>query len=325
MPRRRSREQRKRPGRIAVTVALVATTVALTTGASPGSDQTPEPSRFSLTISPARLVVPPRAGVVRETVTAHNTGEAGLDLRVVLSGFRQQPNGAIVFGRPGVTTKASWVSVRPDSFHLEAGEQQPVRLRIDVPRDAEPGDHSIGVVFLVPAETSADNVTVDRGIGTQLLVRAPGPVVRDVGITDLDLPGFSTGGQVDLTATVRNAGTVHEDFIAPENRIIAQAQGQRLPFPNATVLADTTRTLTTQWTDPPLLCHCRVTVALPNGHGGTSTVSASVWIFPLYQALGALLLILGSLLLISWRRNRQRAALAAARKQGYEEAIRQPA
>jgi hypothetical protein len=275
---------------------------------------------FSLTISPARLVVAPKAGLAVKNVTAYNTGRTPLNVDVVLTGFEQLRSGVVVFGRPGETSEPDWISIRPDSFHLSPGDKQHVHVRLKLPADLEPGDHQVGLTFLVPAETSNANLTLNRGVGAQMLIRAPGPVTKGTTLTALHLPSISTGGSVPLRLTMHNAGTVHRDFFAPDGLITATAGNDIVEFPDLTILGGVTRTADATWSHPPLFCHCEVTVSVPNGHGGTSTVTAHVWILPLYQILGALLFLVGITLLVRWRRRRHKAALTAARQQGYNDA-----
>lgn len=266
------------------------------------------------------MVIAPKTDVAVKNVTAYNTGQTPLDVNMVLTGFEQLRSGAVVFGRPGGESEADWIRIRPASFYLSPGDKQHVHVRIRLPADLEPGDHQIGLTFLVPADTSNANLTLNRGVGTQMLIRAPGPITRDITLTALDLPAVSTGGNIPLQLTLNNAGTVHQDFFAPDHRITAAAEGDTVKFPNLTILGDVTRTADATWTDPPLICHCQVSISIPDGHGGTSTVRAQVWIVPIYQILGALLLITGVVLLVQWRRRRHQTALAAARQQGYNEA-----
>lgn len=298
-----------------VLTATVATPVAATEQPGPTERQ-----QFSLTISPARLVIRPGTGVVHRRITAFNTGSTPLEVTVVLSGFRQERDGTIVFDDPGASADSSWIDTQPGSFHLAPHHKRQVRLTAEVPADAEPGDHSIGVVFLVPSERSTDNLTIDRGVGTQMFLQVPGPVVHDISLSSLDVPTFSTGGDIPLELTVRNSGTVHEDYFAPDGQVTAEAENSRVSFPDFTVLSGVTRQVDVAWSDAPWFCHCEVAVTVSDGHGGTSTARATVWILPVKQAAGGLLFVIGLVLLIRWRRHRREAALSTARQEGYDAA-----
>jgi hypothetical protein len=303
----------------ALLLAFVVSTTARATGAigSAGSAR-PGHASFSLTVSPARIVIPPGPGTLSRTITASNGGTSALDITVVLSGFAQHRDGTIIFGRDGLTDDAAWITTQPDSFHLRPHQRRTVRLRISVPAGAEPGDHPIGVIFLVPSDTSGDNVTLNRGVGAEMLVRAPGHVVRDVSLTTLNAPALSTGGEVPLTLTLSNTGNVHEDYFAPAGQVQATVKNHKpIAFPDFTVLAGVTRQVTTTWSRTPWFCHCTLTATVGNGHGGTTTVTTTVWILPLQQAVGALLIAVGLILFVQWRRKNRARAVAAARHEGY--------
>jgi hypothetical protein len=311
--------------KVTAMVASAAVAALLFAGASADASSGPAGPRFSLTISPARLVVPPRSGRLNEWVTATNTGRTPLDVHVELRGFRQLPSGTVLFGSDGVTGSSTWVSAKPNVFSLRPGAHRRVRVKVRVPAGAEPGDHQVGLLFLVPALQARANLLINRAIGVQMLVQAPGPVIRHLALTDFAAPMFSTGGAIPLTLGIRNSGTVHRDFLPPSDRIVAHAGQQRVGFPGVTVLAGSSRILSTTWSDPPWLCRCQLVVAIPDGHGGISVLHTTVWVFPFYQALGLVLLLLGLFLLARWRRRRTKAALAAAHQAGVASAQRQPA
>jgi hypothetical protein len=313
-------ESRHRPSVTSATVILIvlafASTVISVDAAAAHSSR--RPATFSLTITPARLVIPPSPGSLTRSVTATNSGSTALDVNVTLSGFRQQPDGTIIFDKTSRTDDGSgWITTRPNSFHLAPGQAKKVRLSIDVPAHAEPGDHSVGLIFLVPADKSKANLTLNRGVGAEILLRAPGQVIHDITLENLDVPALSMGGELPLTLTLHDSGNVHEDYFAPTGQVVAKTASTRIAFPDFTVLAGVTRTVKTTWPSTPWFCHCTLAVTVPNGHGGTSTVNATVWILPVKQAASGLLMIVGLVLLIRWRRHRRQSALSAAREEGY--------
>jgi len=203
-----------------------------------------------------------------------------------------------------------------------------VSVAVGVPERPEPGDHQIGITFVVPAARSAPgNVSLQRGIGVQLLVQVPGDVVRSVDVTDLDGPWLADGGPVRLEATVRNRGNVHHDFVGPGRLVVDAGGGRRVPFEDFTVLRDSSRVVVTEWHGPPLFCICRVTVRVPDGQGGTTEATARVIVLPLRLIAAALLLMVGSAVVARERRRRRRAALerqlAEVRRQAREDAVRE--
>jgi len=244
----------------------------------------------------------------------------------------QLPDGSVIFNRPTPGSAASWVVATPRTFSLQPGQTQMVQVTIDIPVQPDPGDHQVGLTFLVPVKGSGGTVNINRGIGTQLLIAVPGPIVHGVLLPGLSAPWFSDGGPVPLTLTVRNQGTVHEDYYAP-NGVLGSASGGRVTFSDFSVLRQTTRTVRGEWDNPPLLCWCSVRAYGDDGNGTTMSASTRVLVFPFRLLIGLVVAMVGLYLARSEIRNRRSAARAAAtaaletkleeaRRQGFEEAAR---
>jgi hypothetical protein len=287
---------------------------------------------FSLTVSPGRIVIPQGPTHQETSFEVSNSGGEDLDVTVATSELSQRPDGSVIFNRRTPGSAASWVGATPMAFSLKPGQSQLVQVTIDIPVQPEPGDHQVGLTFLVPIKGSGGTVNINRGIGTQLLIAVPGPVVHGVLLPSLSAPWFSDGGPVPLTLTVRNEGTVHEDYYAP-NAVLGSASAGKVSFPDFSVLRQTARTVRGQWDYPPLLCWCTVRAFGDDGNGNTVGASTRVFVFPFRLLIGLVVAMVGLYLARSELRNRRassRAAAAAgleakleeARRQGFEEAAR---
>ena len=312
-----------------------AITQALPKGLRPPATPSVPPdtgARFSLTVSPGRVVIPQGATHQETSFEVSNSGSENLDLVVATSELMQRPDGSVIFNRATPGSAASWVVATPRTFSLGPGQSQVVKVTIDIPAQPDPGDHQVGLTFLVPIKGSGGTVNINRGIGTELLIAVPGPIVHRVLLPSLTAPWFSDGGPVPLTLTVSNQGTVHEDYYAP-NGVLGSANAGQVAFPDFSVLRQTTRTVEGQWVNPPLLCWCAVRAYGDNGNGTTVAVSTRVLVFPFRLLIGMIVAMVGLYLARSEMRNRRRAARAAstaaleakleeARRQGFEEAAR---
>lgn len=275
-------------------------------------------------MSPARFVVNPGEA---HTVQVFDVSDSGLDpfhVEVSLTEFSQAPNGATTFAPPGPLSAATWVKATPTSFDLEPGDHQPVTVTIDVPPSPEPGERQIGILFRVPAQSAGGNVSIGRAIGVPLFIGVPGLVIRRDAIGPLRAPRWSDGGPVRLELTVRNLGNVHRDYFRPNNLFAAARGGEHISFRGVTVLRNSTRVVPTEWTDPPLLCICRLRVTSDDGQGHILTAEARVIMVPVRLILGILLALAGLLLLtgggLRRRRRREDRLLERGRQKGYEEA-----
>jgi hypothetical protein len=235
--------------------------------------------------------------------------------------FSQSPDGHVVFSPPGPSSAASWVAAHPTSFDLLPGELRRVNVRISVPADAEPGDHQVGIVFEVPAEQGAGNVSISGAVGAEMLIQVPGTVIRHIEFGPLQAPTIADGGPIMFELTVRNLGTVHRDFIRPQD-LFAMMNGERVPFPDFTVLRDATRQVRTAWIDPPLICFCHVRVTADDGQGATISAEARVIVFPVRFVVGVLFAGIGLLLVTRGWRHRVRTSRHRIGRAAHEEAMR---
>ena len=161
------------------------------------------------------------------------------------------------------------------------------------------------------------NIRIAEGIGVPILITVPGPVVNDARVTSLTAPGFSSGGSIPITTTVREYGDGPPQFprVGQADR---DGKRRRVLFPPFTLLRETTVTRTTRWLDPPVVCICHVTTAVvTDGHRSAATVT--IVIFPLFKVLiGLAVLVVLVLAFLIWRRH-QRRRLAAAYEAGRED------
>jgi hypothetical protein len=276
----------------------------------PSSAEGTDKPAFSLAISPVRLVVDQADVATTQEIKVINGGTQPMQVTVEKQNFVADRAGTLQFQESAPYSASTWVTVTPTTFEVPAGQTQVVSATIDVPADPEPGDHTLALVFLVPAGESASNVRINRGIGSPVFITVPGPIDASAAVTDLDAGGFVTGGPVDVRATIEDTGTVHRDFrgLTP---LLLEASGGAEPFPDFTVMRGGTRDITTTW-NPPLMCICHPSVTVANADGTESTRSVRVVVFPLWWALGTvgvlLLLVAGAWLV----RRRFRASVLEA-------------
>ncbi len=289
-----------RAGGLVVSVLWSLTTFG--TAAPAWAQPEPSPSAapaFSLKVSPTRLVITPSQAGDAQHFQVANTGRAGVDVDVTTRSLEQHPDGSLSYPPAAPYSAAHWVGMTPRHFHLAPGAARTVTVRLTMPAQPEPGEHAVALLSLVPAEEQHGPVRLNRGVAVPLLVTVPGPVNDTVTLADLYTQGFSPGGPITLTAVVKDSGTVHHDFFAPDHNLLAHAEGHAIAFPDFTVLRGSTRTVTTQWADPPLACICHITVAITREGIPPHALQATVVRFPVYPA-GGLIAALATLYLM-WR------------------------
>ncbi|MGI3783972.1 MAG: hypothetical protein ACRYG2_24680 [Janthinobacterium lividum] len=269
-----------------------------------------DPSAFSLTVSPARLVIGQGDIDSTQRITLVNRGQAPLAVMVQKRNFTVGSDGSLRYQEDAPNAASSWMSVSPKKVLLEPGKAQVVTATVQAPTTYEPGDHQVALLFMVPAGESTANIKINRGVGLPVYITAPGPVVDAVSLTGLAAPGFVSGGSVPITATVTNHGTVHHDFRQPSPLTVTVA-GTAKPFPDFTVPRDSVRDVATTW-DPPFVCVCHPTVTLASADGGVLSQTVRVIVFPWPWFAGAVGTSLVVLLLIRISRRRYQATVAKA-------------
>ncbi|MEU7610315.1 hypothetical protein [Micromonospora sp. NPDC049204] len=276
----------------------------------PANTVSPDQSDFSLTVSPSRMVVPAHEIGQPRQFTVTNRGQSAIDVSMRTASFAVDPAGVLTFRSDVAHTAIDWVTVNPKRLRLAPGATEPVDLRIALPANAEPGEHQVAVIFSAPPPANAAGTSIRRSVGAPIYVTVPGDAIESVQVSDVDAPGFALRGPLALTATVRNVGTLRRNFVAAD-RLRARVAGEDVTFPDFTLLRDGSRQVSARWDDPPFICVCRVTVAVPNPDGRAGSAQATVVILPLHligPTVGGLVI----LLLLGWMLRRRRGGTAAA-------------
>lgn len=271
-----------------------------------------DPSKFSLLVTPTRLVLGAQDLLTTHDFSLVNRGHSPLVVGVQKRNFVAKPDGSLDYQQDAAYGAANWLSVSPANLRINPGETQVVSVTVRVPAKPEPGDHQVAVVFLVPAGKTSANIKINRGVAVPVYLTVPGAINNTVNLDSLQAAGFALRGPVAVTATLSNVGTVHRDFRKP-SPLTVQASGSADPFPDFTVPRGASRDISTTW-DPPLVCLCRVQVDFANPGAPPQSATVHVIVFPwdlLVAVVGALLLIL----LLGWivrRRFRAQVTKAAA-------------
>jgi hypothetical protein len=259
------------------------------------------PDAFSVTVSPARLVVSQDDLASTQLLTVVNRGQEPVSLTVQKRNFVTSPSGGLSYRPDAPYGAADWVTVAPAVLDLDPGESQQVRATIQVPDKPDVGDHQVALVFLAPS-TGDGNIKVSRGIGAPLYVTVPGPVDDSVRLNGLTGPGWSLRGHPSLTASLTSTGTVHRDFRGTTALSVGTA-GRQTRFNDFTVARGADRVVTTTW-DAPLVCVCHPSLTVTNAGQAPQTVSTRVVVLPWWLLVGLVLVLAAVAVLVVRRRSR---------------------
>ncbi len=268
------------------------------------------PTAFSITVSPARLALGPDDADGVHPFAVVNRGQEAVGLQIQKRNFTPEPDGSMRFDRDAPYAAADWVEVEPASFTIEPGATQQVTATIERPNQAEPGDHNVALVVMVPAPEGDGNIKINRGVAAPVYIAVDGTTDNSVRLDAFTGPPISLTGDVPITTTVVNTGNTHRDFRGPTALTVTDGE-RSAAFPDFTVTRGATRVTRMVW-DPPLVCVCRPTVSVENASGGVQTLSFRVVVFPWWLGI-AVLAALSATTVAMIRRRRARPAAVAAR------------
>ena len=287
---------------------------AIPAAAAPAGD-VPQVPGVAMAISPPRLVVSAGQVTKVQRLEIENRGSVLLEVRAEPSALVQRPDGSVELDPDAPYSAVNWVTIAPSHIQISQGSKQYVQVRVHVPANAEPGDHNVMIIFMSPAGHGKGNIRIEEGLGVPMLITVPGPVIDHVRVTGLKAPGFSAGGPIPITGTIRELGDVHHSFRAPRDRLVADADGARILFPPLTVLRGSTVSFATRWKSPPFACICRITTAVMSD-GQRSAAAVTVVVFPIVQVLTGMAALIAIALTLALARRWQRRRLAAAYETG---------
>jgi hypothetical protein len=262
-------------------------------------------------VTPPRLTIAAGQVVKPQWLEIENRGSVPLTVDAQLEGLAQNGNGSSLLETDAPYSATTWVTLSPDHFQVGPGTRRYVRVLVRVPPNPEPGDRNLAIIFLLPAPLGRGNIHVAQGIGVPVLITVPGPVIDHLSLARLAAPGFSAGGPINMTATVRESGDVHHSFMSGNGRLAARSGGATVLFPPFTVLRDSTVTVTTEWKNPPVICWCHITSSVTSD-GQRTTVAATVVIFPVFPVVIGAGVIAALLLTLHFLRLHHRRKLSAA-------------
>lgn len=181
------------------------------------------------------------------------------------------------FDRPSIT-------VAPKSFALEP-------FHIDVPENAEPGDH-VGVLVAESAP-SGGLVKIVKRIATRVYVTVPGEATKSFVIEKLSTnrPSMWWPGTVDVTTTLRNTGRIRL-------RPTVTVKGSKAAGPD-TLLARSMENYQARVRIPWYGGPVKIPVRVNTDAGITHTVSKSMFVIP-FGLLAMIPVILAVGLLVRW-------------------------
>jgi hypothetical protein len=164
------------------------------------------PSSLGLTVSPPSFELSANPGdVIEETVRITNESGVTLTLEASVEDFKVEGTEGNVNVKTDTDPNAfsTWFRFSQKQFQVKSKETLTVPVRIEVPRNAEPGGHFASVLFnpkVVPGSSDQIGARVVQRVGSLFLMRVSGAVVEDGSIKKLSTKTFA-GEWDEVTAS----------------------------------------------------------------------------------------------------------------------------
>jgi len=193
---------------------------------------------------------------------------------------------------------ARWVTMEPEEFGLNPGEQKYVTFTINVPENAEPGGHYGSILAGTTAVVGGEfmGAAVAGRVGALVLLSVSGEVKENLIVKEFSNSDYSEYGPIDFTMRFENEGTVH---VKPKGYItIVNWLGKKvadIEIPQRNVLPDSVRKIETSWNEK-WIWGGKYTATLSGNYGISNTpfipAVITFWVFPWKAGLGILLVII---------------------------------
>jgi hypothetical protein len=204
-------------GAVLRTSALALVLAPVPASAGTGAPRVP----VALTAVPAHLTL---AGSARTAVRVTNSGTKRVVVDVSRAGFALDLRGRPrVVGNSGARSAARWLTLRPSHFTLGPRISASLVVAANLPRRAEPGDHD-ALVLLRTRPLANARVAVRLRMGVVVVVRAPGKVVRRLGLGALRVARRQRQRALDLV--VANRGNITET-LAHARAVLSRSRNGR--------------------------------------------------------------------------------------------------
>ena len=223
---------------IAAIVVVTAALVTAPAGAQEQSEASPvAPGGFGFSVRPyaadenARrdyfeVELQPGDGIGDHVAITNTTGEDKTFKLYARDAFNTSLGGgfALQLQEEAPTDAGGWVALPVADVAIPAHQMAIVPISIGVPRDAEPGDHSAGIIAELvkpPAESSGEGAglqTIER-VAARVYVRVAGATNPQLQVTTLEvddnqplLPFITGRGDMTVDFTVANTGNVRVEL-----------------------------------------------------------------------------------------------------------------
>jgi hypothetical protein len=322
---------------IAVIVPVIVMGTLATSGGAFAAEQ-PEDSSLTWSVRPTPTDAAPErpnfmvdvepGDTVTDSIRVRNYGDESLPLAIYASDALVTESGALDLlpADEQPVNVGAWITLDPEvarSVEVPAQDFVDVPFMIQVPDNAESGDHTGGIVTSFATDTTSEGepVVLDRRLGSRVQLRVAGELAPSLQIADL-AADYSVGlnpfqaGDLDVSYTADNVGNMRLSAyqLVTTEGVLGLGAAETVPNPVPELLPDNSLNLSVETDDVWPLFRTTVTVRLnpvPTREGDVldpnataTSASVTVWTVPWAQ-LAVLALLVGGFFAGRTRRRRR--------------------
>lgn len=217
-----------------------------------------ETGEFSLQVSPSPLVLTLKPGQSTTVdLQIRNTGTATEKLKIAPRSFTINKDEQLEFDDTKPPEVASWLTLSPAAFTVDAGQMITEKVTFAVPKEA---GFSYSFALVINRQDTPKSAESGRELKGSVALFTLANIDRPGAVRKLDLAKFSTSQSVyeylptELDITLKNTGnTIAQPtgnvFIQRNSNDVTPLSTLSVNKANGYILPDTTRTLKTNWDD----------------------------------------------------------------------------
>ena len=196
-----------------------------------------------------------------------------------------------------------WIHPELNDFAVAPQTEFDMRFRVHIPSTADPGTHYGVLLVSTAAVGKAGGAATQVKIGPIILVKVLGAVTEKLTLESLSVPRFMESPPIALEARFRNEGTVH---VAPTGDIEVRNMFGSLvatgTLPGRNVLHGAVRKVEVSVGDGLWLGRYTVLFRATYGGGGELEAQRVIWVVPWRTQGWKVLLGIGVLAFVIWKR-----------------------
>lgn len=250
----------------------------------------------SIEVSPPsqEITVDPGKTTVIKT-KLRNRSNNTLPVKVRIEDFTAKGNeGQVELSSNSPYSVVSWTKVTPNSFNLEAGQEQEVTATITIPSNAAGGRFGSFVFGVQPETANSNAATVSQEIASLFLIKVTGPVDEKLTIKSFKAPDYAEFGPVPLEINFANSGNVHIKAYGLIN--VTDMFGKKVAdivVPGVNIFPDAERLVKASLDKQFLFGPYTATALMYYGSNETQSLNATTtfFVFPIKIAAGAIIIL----------------------------------